>query len=281
MRAETPSGTAKLIAAATILLASERDEANPVPEDAEKLCRLFLSRGFSDRALALSAGFPPTRGLFRLLEAATLPGIIAHYWNRKHWIERRCRDAIRDGFMRVVILGAGYDTLGARLAAEFRDIRIVEIDHPATQAAKLRAAGNSLPERFEFIPLDLTKQSLPRDSGEEPTLFILEGLLMYLTETDVTRLFGEIHSLPPARARIIFSFMSEWSDGSSGFRPESRLVQSWLKWRGEPFMWALRPAVMPDFLATLGFRFIEMALTRELTALTSALDGENLVICER
>lgn len=173
MRAETPSGTAKLIAAATILLASERDEANPVPEDAEKLCRLFLSRGFSDRALALSAGFPPTRGLFRLLEAATLPGIIAHYWNRKHWIERRCRDAIRDGFM------------------------------------------------------------------------------------------------------------SEWSDGSSGFRPESRLVQSWLKWRGEPFMWALRPAVMPDFVATLGFRFIEMALTRELTAVTSALDDENLVICER
>jgi methyltransferase (TIGR00027 family) len=241
-----------------------------------------LSNCFADRIFARSASFPPTRALLRLLEAATLPGIIFHYWNRKRWIESQCTAAINDGFRRVVIVGAGYDTLGLRLVEKFSEIDVVEIDHPATQSCKLKALNEALKNRIEFIPLNLTKDSVRLKSvSSEPTLFLMEGLLMYLEAEAVIRLFGDICALPPTRTRIIFSFMSKWPDGSSGFRPTSRLAQSWLKWRGEPFLWSIEPHAISEFVSKRGFRLMEIALTQDLTANDSSLDGENLVMCER
>ena len=282
MRTEKPSGTAKLIAAATILLSSENDMENPVPPRAAELCRLFLSNCFSDRVLARAANFPPTRKLLRMLEAATLPGIIFHYWNRKRWIETQCTAAISDGFRRVVIIGAGYDTLGLRLVEKFSKIDIVELDYPATQSCKLKALNEIPKNRIEFIPIDLAKDSVClKFVTSEPTLFLMEGLLMYLDEEAVIRLFNAIRALSHSRTRIIFSFMSKWPDGSSGFRPASRLVQSWLRWRGEPFLWSIEPEAISQFVSKRGFRVMKMELTQDITVIDSPLDGENLVFCER
>ena len=84
--------------------------------------------------------------------------------------------------------------------------------------------------------------------------------------------------------RIIFSFMSKWPDGGSGFRPHSWLIERWLAWRNEPFMSAFDPHAVQDFLAAHGFRLVEMALTRQFTEPTTTrgpmLEGENLVVCE-
>ena len=55
---------------------------------------------------------------------------------RKRWIESRVRAKIAAGASQVVVLGAGLDTLGVRLASERPDLRVVEIDHPATLAVK-------------------------------------------------------------------------------------------------------------------------------------------------
>jgi hypothetical protein len=80
------SATAKLIAAATLLLA--RDEhasaASPahaalVPPQAARLCRALLSGSTGDRLLRASAEHGATRWLWRALERATLPGIVRHY----------------------------------------------------------------------------------------------------------------------------------------------------------------------------------------------------------
>lgn len=75
--------------------------------------------------------------------------------------------------------------------------------------------------------------------------------------------------------------MSRWPDGTSGFRPRSRLIERWLGWRGEPFRWAVAPAEMSEFLAARGFGLLEMALTRDFTPPAgTGLEGENGVVCE-
>ena len=78
------------------------------------------------------------RPVWRASESLTHPGILAHYWHRKRWIESRCRVAIKEGVTHVVVIGAGFDTLALRLAGEFPDVRWIELDHPATQGAKQR-----------------------------------------------------------------------------------------------------------------------------------------------
>ncbi|MES2922850.1 MAG: class I SAM-dependent methyltransferase [Verrucomicrobiota bacterium] len=288
MKVASASSTAKVIAASTILLAGERNPSNEVAPGAAELCRIFLSTNLSDRCLAACAGQRHARRILRLLERMTLPGIIAHYWRRKRWIEHRCRMAIEGGFERIVILGAGFDTLGMRLSTEFARLEVVELDHPATQRVKRTALANNLiplPGNFRLCEVDLTREKLPVTAGaDKPTVFIIEGLLMYLSEDDVSTLFDRLHECAPPGTRVIFSFMSRWPDGGSGFRPHSRLIDWWLRVKHEPFTWAIEPEAIDSFLASGNFKLMEMALAHELDPRANlqpgSLKGENLVICE-
>lgn len=290
MKQAQASNTAKVIAASTILLANDRDArtAALVAPGAVELCQLLLSGRLSDRLLARSAAHPFTRALWRMIERLTLPGIMAHYWHRKRWIEIRCRNAIANGVGRVVILGAGFDTLGLRLSKEMPRLDVIEIDHPATQSAKLNALNNAaaMPKNIRFIACDLAVEpfpAMPFGDGKA-CVIIVEGVLMYLPPAEVGRLFDTLRISVGGRAQVGFSFMSTWPDGESGFRPKSWPIERWLAWRDEPFMWSLPPDAMREFLLAHGFRMRELALTREFTAPwpadNSRLDGENLVWCE-
>ena len=119
MRPQHASTTAKIIAAATILLASDPRTAARVSPGAAELCSQLLSGSRRDRWLASAAASQVLRPVWGSLERLTLPGIVSHYWHRKRWIEVRCRAAIAEGFKQIVILGAGFDTLGLRLSTEF------------------------------------------------------------------------------------------------------------------------------------------------------------------
>ncbi|WP_157314783.1 class I SAM-dependent methyltransferase [Chitinibacter sp. GC72] len=283
MKAETPSSTAKLIAASTILLASEPATAHRVAPGAAMWCKRLLSRSWADRLLASSAGYRPTAMVWKWLEQHTLPGILLHYWQRKRWIEARCRLAIAQGFERVIVLGAGFDTLALRLSLEMPQISWLEIDHPATQSAKQVALGPDA-QSVQFIACDLNADGLdglPIFSNKA-TLVIAEGVLMYLSPAAIEQLFACLQRAPGERLQFVFSFMNQWPDGKAGFRPRSRWVERWLAWRGEPFAWALPEAAMADFLAERGFEQLETATTRQLASNPeSMLEGENLVHCQR
>ncbi|HEV2606705.1 MAG TPA: class I SAM-dependent methyltransferase [Xanthomonadaceae bacterium] len=289
MKAEQASTTAKVIAASTILLASDPRTRGLVAPGAAQLSRQFLSGTRTDRLFAASAKFPPTRTMWRWVDRLTLPGIVAHFWHRKRWIEQRCRSAIAEGFERVIVLGAGFDTLGLRLCQEFSHLTVVEIDHPATQSAKRQAmarAAMPTPANLDLVPLDLGGAPLPAavHADHRRTIVIAEGLLMYLPPADVDRLLDALRGLAVERLRFIFSYITRWPDGNIGFRPQSKLIHRWLAWRGEPFKWAIEPRLVPEFLARHRFGLVEMALTQDFSQPSAPnralLEGENLVVCE-
>ncbi|MDQ2639241.1 MAG: class I SAM-dependent methyltransferase [Pseudomonadota bacterium] len=280
MKAGKPSATAKLIAAATILLSADRRTSSLVPPDAAGLSQALLDLTPGGSLLGWSARNSVTRRLWRLVERLTHPGIIAHYWHRKHWIELQCREAVAAGFSRVLVIGAGFDTLAWRLARERDDLELVEIDHPATQAAKARAMTGM---QVKLVPLDLAASAIPDavQRSDKATIIILEGLLMYLEPEVVEQLLRSLHGMAAAEVHLVFSYMTRWPDGSIGFRPRSALVDRWLSWRAEPFAWAMESAVMSDFLARMGFRVVASTSGSSLSATESQLEGENLVACRR
>ena len=287
MKSDQASSTAKLIAASTILLASDPRTATLVAPGARALCERFLCGRLADRMLAKSASFAPTRMLWRMLERMLLPGIIAHYWHRKRWIERQCRESIATGFHRVVVIGAGFDTLALRLAPEFPHIDWIEIDHPATQRAKRRALGGELAPNMRFVAVDLATDPLPTEFFDDgrATLFIAEGVLMYLSPKAIERLFQALAALHAPSIRLVFSFMSKWPDGSTGFRPRSRWVEWWLAWRSERFAWSMEVQRVGGFLQRFELAPIEVTTVQELAAEVeishSLLVGENFVLCEK
>lgn len=293
MKPGRASSTAKVIAASTLLAASDPQRKPLVDAAALPLCRAFLSVGMADRWLRAAAELPALRPLWRALERWTYPGVVAHYGARKRAIEARTRAAIESGATCVVILGAGFDTLALRLAAQYPKIRWVEIDHPDTQAAKrvgMAHMGMAWPGNVQTEPLDVSNGNLTQLAVTRPddqVLLIMEGLLMYLPEDSAMALLTQpVGPTAAASVRRIFTYMARWPEGRPGFRPSSRLIDAWLRWRGEPFRWYASPDALRVTLQRQGLQVVEQLEPPFDDVLKGhpqgefPLRGENLVVTE-
>src|SRR5262245_58929299 len=80
---------------------------------------------------------------------------------RSRLAEDEVAAAVRRGVDRYVVLGAGLDTFAYR--NPFPELRVVEIDHPATQTwkrSRLAEAGIAEPPNVTFVPIDFASDSL-------------------------------------------------------------------------------------------------------------------------
>lgn len=293
MHTNVPSATARIIAAATIAAAERPEVSACVPHDAALWSRRFLQGSIPDRVLAWSVGLRSTRAIWRAVESYIQPGIVQHWMRRKFWIERRVRASIANGYRRIVVLGAGLDTLGVRLSVEGANCEVVEIDHPATQTLKqtvFEAIGGRRPA---LIAADLLHNLPPWDSlgftrpedRTGGTVVIAEGLFMYMPPVRVRQILEWAAGAPTTHARAIFSFLIARDGRPIGFEPRSRLVGIWLALRAERFLWALRPHEAVQFAGSLGWRVTSHADADRLAALEVSTRviarGEEVVEADR
>ena len=262
MHSSRPSDTATLIARCTLLAARDPVRKKLVPTNAEVPLFAWLAAGDSWFGFVLKRRW--THAIFRALECFAVPGIVPHYLARKRWIEAMTRQSIERGVTQVVVVGAGFDTLVWRLHRDQHSVHFFEIDHPATQSPKERNTDPAA--NLTFLPVDLAVDSpatllrgCPAFSADKPTLFIVEGLLMYFPEERVETLLHELTAPTRRPAEILFTFMEQAPDGSISFRHEHAAVRWWLRWRREPFQWGISRAALPAFLQRCGLRFGELA----------------------
>ena len=103
-----------------------------------------------------------------------------------------------------------------------------------------------------------------------PSVAVVEGLTMYLPEERVSGLMRDLAAFCGRDGRIIFSFMEADESGSIQFRGESPLIDRWLGSCGEPFLWGISRADLPNFLRLSGLSNRElvdhMSLRSEILA---------------
>jgi methyltransferase (TIGR00027 family) len=272
MKADVPSATAYLIATSTLFVAADRQAGRLVPERAAELSAYFVeTRSRAARRIHEALRHRCARPFVRALERLTLPGIQLHYALRKLYLEETARAAIADGIRQVVIFGAGYDTLALRLHEAYPDTQFIETDHPATQRRKIHALAARRDARqrpatnLRFLPVDLTRGQLADTllgfdgyRADDRTLFIAEGLLMYLAPAEVDDLFQTMRDCSGASSRFAFTFMEPQADGRVNFLTRSRAVDAWLGWRREVFKWGIARGALPAYLAARGFAVREI-----------------------
>jgi len=269
MRGGRPSATAHLIARSLVFLSREPRFAPLIPPEAVEASRWFMEAHSRLTPLLMRwIDRPWFRRIVWHSERSGLPGMLLHYAARKLWLEETAREALAAGCRQLVVLGAGYDTLTLRLHRKFPGCFFLEIDHPATQAVKQAALKRrGLPgENMLLLPLDLAREGLAEGvkraseyRSEVDTLFIAEGLLMYLDAAEVARLLRFCREGGGPRARLAFTWMEREADGRIAFRGQSRLVDGWLALRGEPFRWGIAREELPRYLAGQGFRLVSVA----------------------
>lgn len=112
----------------------------------------------------------------------------AYLASRSRYAEDRLAEVVARGVRQYVVLGAGLDTFAYR--NPWPDLRVFEVDYPATQEWKrglLAEAAIAEPENLTFAPVDFEKKTLLDGLTEagfdraQPTYFSWLGVTPYLT----------------------------------------------------------------------------------------------------
>lgn len=200
-----------------------------------------------------------------IAERLTVPGLTLHLALRKRWVSDEVEDALATGVRQVLVVGAGLDTVGLRLAPRHPGVQFVEIDHPASQGMKRRALeklGQSVNHRlvaadFSRTDLQAVVGNLDRWTHGDATVIVAEGLLMYLSEDDVASFFDATAQIAGEGSRLLFSYLQRSESGRFLVGPLGGLAVLGLKLQGEPWRWGVRSERLPDFLAEHGWRLAE------------------------
>jgi methyltransferase (TIGR00027 family) len=214
------------------------------------------------RAAPLRFRVPPARHLRAFLVA------------RSRVAEEALEQALRRGVRQYVVLGAGLDTFAYRNPYPAADLRVFEVDHPATQAWKrrqLEAAGIAPPESLRFVPVDFESELLQERlaSGgfraDAPAFFSWLGVSMYLTRQAVLGTLGYVASLPRGSG-IVFDYALPPASMSLVRRLAMRALLQRVAAAGEPWKTFFEPRELTRELQALGFALLEDLGPEELNA---------------
>ena len=261
MGKDKPSRTAYKVALNVVALGAKPGMAKVLPPGiVEATEKLLVASG---AAGATIVRWSRSRRMVTLYEAFDwmLAGQFEAFGYRKAFFERQVRDGIGAGATQILVLGAGYDTMGWRLTPEFSDVNFFEIDHPAT--ARLKARGieaMGLRDNLCLIAEDLGERKLvdvlkTNESWDQNarTVIVAEGLVMYLPPEAVRDLFCQCAVISGVGSRIAFTYIPTGADGQPDAGRWTGLMLWLQKVSGEPWLWSIRPEELGLFLEESGW----------------------------
>lgn len=193
---------------------------------------------------------------------------------RTRYTEEALAAAVARGVGQYVIIGAGFDSFILRQPAWARDLAIIEIDHPASQALKrqrLEECGIEVPGNAYFTPADLGKTSVRQalansvfDPGQ-PVFFAWLGVTMYLTREENLGTLRSVAEVSAPGSEIVFSYMHQAVFDSAGADVEGyNELETSVRAVGEPLVSGFDPATLEADLASVGLVLLEGCTDAEL-----------------
>ncbi|HSD58214.1 MAG TPA: class I SAM-dependent methyltransferase [Methanotrichaceae archaeon] len=183
---------------------------------------------------------------------------------RVRYFDDFVKASIDKGLEQLVILGAGYDTRAYRIEGlnGKGNIKVFEVDHPVTQEVKtekIKEIFGELPDHVVYVPIDLMTDNLGEKLLEngydksKQTLFLMEGLLMYLQPSAVNGILSFIAENSGKESSIIFDYYPQSVvDGSSELEV-GRITHDYLAQIGEPLQFGIKEGMVEEFLKKRGF----------------------------
>jgi methyltransferase (TIGR00027 family) len=168
--------------------------------------------------------------------------------------------AVEGGIRQIVILGAGLDTFALRNPHGPLEIRIHEVDHPATQAWKgqrLAEAQIALPPWLILVPVDFERDDLGEKlvaagfQQDSPAFFTWLGVVPYLTQDAIDRTLDYMSSIQ--NAEVVFDYLEPPEAFSEELRQIEKERTEQLKKIDERSVSRFDPADIAAILRSHGF----------------------------
>jgi methyltransferase (TIGR00027 family) len=232
------------------------------PKLLPKFLLLFIKLGMKLRAI---------RNIF--ISKIAPKGIYEYVIARTKYIDAIFKRAVLKNFHQILIFGAGFDSRGIRLLNPNCRTKVFELDVPITQNAKI----NQLKKRkvktnlhIIFVPIDFNKESVKDKlliSGFEKhkkSLFILEGLSMYLSPEAIDSTFNIVNEFAGAESEIVFDYIySSVLRRENLFYGEKDIINFVIN-AGEGWTFGIERAEIEMFLKKYNFTLIENADSEDL-----------------
>jgi methyltransferase (TIGR00027 family) len=215
-------------------------------------------------------------------------GLIGLYADGGHWILRENRlfipfraryaeelvaEAYRAGVRQLVVLGAGLDTFGLRRPASQPDLRVIEVDHPATQRWKrqrLAELAFPLPDSLSFVECDFETTSVTSAlrgtsfRSDAPAVVSWMGVVYYLAKETVSRALAELAQLLSPGSAVVLDYQFPLEGLPQRYREVVAAMTTVLDRVGEPQANRYLPDELRDELIAAGFARAELPTRDEL-----------------
>lgn len=209
-----------------------------------------------------------------------IPGLTYSIRARVRFFDDFVKRSADEGLEQLVILGAGYDTRAYRIPG-LENVRVFEVDHPGTQSAKtekIKEIFGMLPDHVRYIPVDLAAEDLGQGllakgyDRSRNTLFLMEGLVMYLSPEAVDGMLAFMVENSGAGSAILFDyFQGSVVDGTC---EAGRNIRDYVKQVGEPLMFGIEEGMVEKFLEDRGFSRVKSVTSEDYKKLY--LHGANV-----
>ncbi len=221
--------------------------------------RRICSDPFARQLLRLGYFF--LENIFNVYAEWRSPGLVGFVVCRTRYIDDYLEQCLQNDTKQVVILGAGLDSRAYRFSAFKTQANVFEIDHPATQAAKIVRVKKIFPEvphHVTYVPVDFNEETLDKltDYGYQlslKTLYIWEGVVTYLKPEAVDGTLAWVRSHSAPGSSIIFDYIFPSAFSEKQPREEVKLSQWTHRFTGEALSFGIEKGQIVDFLTQRGF----------------------------
>lgn len=213
-------------------------------------------------------------------------GIYEYVIARTKLIDRIFKESIENGINQILIFGAGFDSRSIRFNKINIKTKIYELDSSHTQTAKIKQfikRGISLPDNTIYIPIDFNVDSISDKllqngfSPNKKTLFLMEGLIMYLNIEAVDELFKLIYDLASPESRVIFDYIyasvlrkeNIYYGEKSIYEKVNSVQESWL--------FGIEKGEIESFLKKYNFNLIQNLTSDDLEKMFFKDDFDNIL----
>ncbi|HJL61939.1 MAG TPA: SAM-dependent methyltransferase [Pseudomonadales bacterium] len=205
-----------------------------------------LAANFLPAHIRFFIRFESIRQRFIKKNVEMTPGAFEYVLARTTFFDHLFEDSTKNAVSQIVLLGAGYDSRSYRFPEVVRTSKIFELDITTTQERKIKCikkSGIDVPSNVTMLPINFNKDDIVtvlKDGGfdpEEKTLFLWEGVTMYLDPEAVATTFASLARNVRAGSLIAFDYVLNIPEADMGdYYGVAKFMETWKKHRKEePF----------------------------------------------
>ncbi|MBN2049536.1 MAG: SAM-dependent methyltransferase [Spirochaetales bacterium] len=193
-------------------------------------------------------------------------GMLEYVIARTKYIDDVVERALRQGADQILLFGAGFDSRAVRFGGMNTHTTFFELDTHNTLNAKMKQFQKRMipwPERTIIIPVDFNvdplKETILR-SGFDPgkrTLFILEGITMYLETETIDQLFTLLYEISGPDSSLVFDYIYAPVLRRENLYYGEKSIYKTVNRAREAWRFGIEPGAIECFVEGFGFHLTE------------------------